>query len=597
MSISLSYSYLFVVDCSVSMARDDSTALKQTFRAIADSVRRLAIEELDHKIVFNIGIIFYNLHRGTQTFLKLKPPTASDVKRLIRLHSNNQFYEENIAPGEANPEYLISALGMAKAEITNLKSSTSVSRTTLILISDSDDPASQNPRILNVAKTVMSDLGDLRVFTTPLLLRRKDIDFSVDKFWNKLNYAPVDTPEGSGIAVQTIYEHDFSSNIDKALKNVSTPVSSRKGMLKFGAMELGIRFYPLCASRAGRIYGTPVASVNEQNNGINALSTEPQRSEYEFLGDTTGKIYDENCVKHGIYVGPKNKLKSEDTVSPLYIESNSKSDESSNNSWKLIIEVQKFIHYTTVIEKDLLFTITTNHSSLIRPTDEIIENSKSAFNILRKSLLKSRLVALVSLHQTNGSSVSGLTYAFDPTNPEGVAPLLEKLNDFGKSGSSLFHHGMVFVPLPFADDIRPIDTLVDDLDIDSKIDANLLSTDERNIDEDFQSIIRKLNMRRYNPNKFPSFRREKFKYILEHIALGLEIETSETADRKQSVCTIPDATLPRYSSIIKHTGAAFNRVARYYNVASIDTVESPKRARKSEPVDRPKRSFNNSSGL
>lgn len=518
-----SESFLFAIDCSASMDQGEPSLLSLVFQTVADSMRALAIHNRADTI--NLGLLFYNTTESNVTFKPLSLPTPLDVKKLIRLGERPQFRKDAVHCGQRSPEAFINMLNTAKAQVTGIHDR---SLFRLIIITNDDDPVDGSAKLLNIAQTSMSDLGDLRVLTLPVFL---DLDglFKPTKFWSKLTYMPANMTEfeyrAGSVTLSSEPAGDILSSLRRLIGGAMRQPHAYIGTLRLGAMDIGIRSSSIYPNRPVKLFPVKLAVYEKNGETI----TEVLANQYAFLDKDTGKVLKDSEVARA----------DENTETAV----DNYGDE--NN----VYEMLRFVPREVCVAAHLRCG-SSGVSKLLVPSNLRIEKSSRAFASLHRSMRQRNVGALMRLSRIHGPPVLGLLYAFDPSKPS-PGPAFDQKED------AYIACGMFFVPLPFSDDIRDLETKAA---TKSEIKAESKPGD---LESGLASVIQKMNIKHFNPEKFPSPMRAQNERVLECQVLGLDLQVDSD---ESGVYEMPDATTPRYGSMVKFLGNTVTSLAHNFHL-------------------------------
>ncbi|RPB23184.1 ATP-dependent DNA helicase ii, 70 kDa subunit family protein [Terfezia boudieri ATCC MYA-4762] len=470
-----------------------------------------AYEVLQQRIISNpkdmMGILLFGTqetkfpdggsYNNCYLLMDLDVPDAPSIKSLKNLIQDEDEFNKVITPSEA-PISMANVLFGAN-QIFTTKASNFQSRR-LFLITDNDNPHSDDRALKNSAITRARDLYDLGVSIDPFYISNPGKpEFDPTKFYEDIIYrAPggEDTDEDDTSAVHLKPTADGTLRLQEMISSIRTKATPKRALfttkLELGpGLEIGVKGYILY-KRQEKARSHYVYTGGEQPQIVKGDTTQ--------LSSDTARVVEKTEIKKAYKFGGETVLFSPEELKEI------------RNFGQPVIRIIGFKPASA-----LRFMDNVRPANFIYPTEAEFVGSTRVFAALHKKLLESDKI--------------GIAWFIARRNAAPVLVALYPSEEKVESKVQIHPPGIFLIQLPFANDIRqnpetPLvrapDTLVDCM----------------------RAIVKVLHMPRgYRPEKFSNPALQWHYRILQAIALDEEVP--EKAE---------DNTLPKYKLIRKYAG-------------------------------------------
>ncbi|QGA14593.1 hypothetical protein EYB26_002249 [Talaromyces marneffei] len=433
-------------------------------------------------------------------FTDLDVPDANDVKSLRALAEDDDEETEILKPSKERVS-MANVLFCANQIFTS-KASNFLSRR-LFIITDSDNPHSEDRTMRSAATVRAKDLYDLGVIIELFPISKPDHEFDRSKFYDDIVYktAPGD-PEASAFTAAGTQVPNASGDGISLLNSLLSSVNSRS-VPRRALFKIPLEFSPNF-----KISVTGYLIFKRQ---------EPSRSCYVWLGGE----------KPALAKGTTTQI-ADDTARTIEKTEIQKAYKFGGEQVSFTIEEQaKLRNFGDPVIRIIGFKprsslpiwASTKHPTFIYPNEDEFVGSTRVFAALHQKLLQDEKIGLVwFIPRKNATPVLAA-----------MLPGEEKLDD---NGVQFLPPGLWILPLPFADDIR------------QNPETNLVVAPEPLIDH-MRTVVQQLQLPKahYDPRKYPNPSLQWHYRILQ--ALALDEELPEQAE---------DKTIPKYKQIDKRAG-------------------------------------------
>ncbi|KAI1965982.1 ATP-dependent DNA helicase II subunit 1 [Ophidiomyces ophidiicola] len=514
---------LFAIEVSESMLTlsPNSTSKKAPPESPATAALKCAYHLMQQRIISNprdmIGVLLYGTKnskfynddehgRGSlpyphcYLFTDLDVPAASDVKELRALVEDEERAAEVLVQSE-EPVSMANVLFCANQIFTTKAPNFSSRR--LFIVTDNDNPHSQNKALRSAATVRAKDLYDLGVTIELFPISKPDSDFNMSKFYDDIIYRSSSTdpeaPDNSHMPSTTTSGADGISILNSLLSSINSKSVPRRALFSNVSLEIGPGF---------SISVTGFLIFKRQ---------EPARSCFVWLGDETPQIakgVTTQLADDSAREVEKWEIRKAYKFGGDHISFTQEEQSTLRNFGDPVIRVVGFRPMSS-----LPIWASTKHPTFIYPSEEGFVGSTRVFSALQQTLSKKEKYALVwFIPRKNAAPVMAA-----------MIPGIEKLDD---NGTQVMPPGMWVLPLPFADDIR------------QNPETHNIVAPETLIDK-MRAVIEmlKLPKARYDPLKYPNPSLQWHYRILQ--ALALDEDLPEIPE---------DKTIPKYKQIHKRVG-------------------------------------------
>lgn len=542
-------SVLYVVDARIPVLE---RCLDMVSRAIRDAAQQ--------SLYCDAGVVLYNVQgqpKKTKTLLSLGVPKIDDLKAFIRLASNATLLARTIEASEGE-DSLLNVLREVKSELNQLRFR---SMRRVVLITANSDPFRGDKQKLNVATNLTSDITNSPALINPIFVKYPE--FNVSTFWGSLHYLPpfykthftLFDPLTKFALDPVSPESLSSSNHSLVLSKSRRKHFVLRGRLQIRGLSIGVKGFNIVQPRARVPTARDVA-----------IFTSKTGSERRELLQTE--------LKHAIAAsGSEIELQSSQLNRAFKLSgSMNESDWTVNtseeewarlhhleNSEDTVLEVEYFAAASDLAQ---LQGAVIGHSNLLVPNDDRFENSLDAFAALHRSMVRKDVAAIIRIHypkHRKAPPVLGVAYAKNP-EPK-VFPDQKELLPTAASG-------LYFVPLPFSDDFRVVNSTFKG-ETDDELNAGCMK------------LVHKFRLPYgFDPYRFPHPRAAQFASILEHHTLSIPLETKDNKLVEQ-----PDPTKPRYEKIIKSARELLHHLAERYASSGKLSTSPPRKTKKRTHVE------------
>jgi len=494
---------------------EDGNQKKKRSRSKPMSAVRTALqcayEVLQQRIISNpndmMGILLFGTeatkfpdggsYKHCYLLMDLDVPDAPSIKALKNLIEDEDEFNKVITPSKESismPNVLFGANQIFTTKASNFQSRR------LFLITDNDNPHSDDRALKNSAITRARDLYDLGIRIDPFYISNPGKpEFDPTKFYEDIIYR---APGGEGIdeddtnAVHLKPTADGTLRLQEMISSIRTKATPKRALfttkLELGpGLEIGVKGYILY-KRQEKARSHYVYTGGEQPQIVKGETTR--------LASDTARVVEKAEIKKAYKFGGETVLFSPEEMKEI------------RNFGQPIIRIIGFKPASA-----LRFMDNVRPANFIYPSEAEFIGSTRVFAALHKKLLESDKI--------------GIAWFIARRN---AAPVLVALYPSeGKVEATVQAHppGIFLIQLPFANDIRQNPETTQVRAPDTLIDC-------------MRAIVKQLHMPRgYRPEKFPNPALQWHYRILQAIALDEEVP--EKAE---------DHTLPKYRLIRKHAG-------------------------------------------
>ncbi|KAJ5148652.1 hypothetical protein N7448_000230 [Penicillium atrosanguineum] len=514
---------LFAIDISSSMLKPRPSAdpKKPGEESPASAALKCAYHLMQQRIISNphdmIGILLY----GTESsqfydedgesadlsyphcylFTDLDIPSAEQVKELRSLAEDENVAREILKPSEERVS--MANMLFCANQIFTSKAPNFLSRR-LFIVSDDDNPHSDNKSIRSAATVRARDLYDLGVTIELFPISRPDHEFDTSKFYDDIIYKTSPSDGEAPAYLQpdtnaTTGKGDGISLLNTLLSSINSRSVPRRSLFSNVPLELGPN---LKISVSGYLL------LKRQ---------EPARSCYVWLGGETPQI-----VK-----GITTQM-ADDTAQAVEKDDIRKAYKFGGEQVAFTIEEQQALrNFGDPVIRIIGFKPLTalpiwanvKHPSFIYPSEEDYIGSTRVFSALHQKLLKDEKMALVWFIPRKNST---------PT----LSAMIAGAEKIDENGVQKVPPGMWIIPLPYADDVR-------------KNPESTMNVAPEPLIDTMRAVIQQLQLPKavYDPTKYPNPSLQWHYRILQ--ALALDEDHPGTPE---------DKTKPRYRQIDKRAG-------------------------------------------
>ncbi|OJJ48249.1 hypothetical protein ASPZODRAFT_14397 [Penicilliopsis zonata CBS 506.65] len=515
---------LFAIEVSESMLtpRVSSDPKKTAKESPTTAALKCAYHLMQQRIISNprdmIGVLLYGTEaskfygedessRGDLSyphcylFTDLDVPAAEDVKKLRSLVEEEEKAQEILVASKEKVS-MANVLFCANQIFTS-KASNFLSRR-LFIVSDNDDPHSDNKAQRSAATVRARDLYDLGVTIELFPISRSDHEFDTSRFYDDIIYksSPTDADAPAYLQpdtkVATATDNGISL-LNSLLSSINSRSVPRRALFSNVPLEIGPNFK---------------ISINGY---LMFKRQEPARSCYVWLGgetpqiakgvttqiaDDTARTVEKWEIRKAYKFGGEQVTFTADEQQVL------------RTFGDPVIRIIGFKPLSA-----LPFWANVKHPTFIYPTEEDFVGSTRVFSALQQKLAKDQKLALVwFIPRRNAAPV--------------LAAMLAGVEKVDENGVQKFPPGMWLIPLPFADDVR------------QNPDTTLTVAPEPLIDQ-MRAVVQQLQLPKavYEPQKYPNPSLQWHYRILQ--ALALDEDLPEQPE---------DKTVPKYRQIDKRAG-------------------------------------------
>ncbi|BDD58646.1 ATP-dependent DNA helicase II subunit 1 [Monascus purpureus] len=515
---------LFAIEVSDSMLalRPSSDPKKTIVESPTTAALKCAYHLMQQRIISNphdmIGVLLYGTQaskfydedentRGNLSYphcylvTDLDVPSAQDVKNLRSLAEGEEEARDILAASEEHVS-MANVLFCAN-QIFSSKAPNFLSRR-LFIVTDNDDPYSDDKALRAAATVRAKDLYDLGVIIELFPISRPDHEFDASKFYNDIIYkaSPIDADAPAYLQLEAKTRPsagDGISLLNSLLSNVNSRSIPRRALFSNVPLEIGPGF---------KISVTGFLLFKRQ---------EPARSCYIWLGGEKPQI------AKGVTT-----LVADDTARTVEKWEIRKAYKFGGEQVSFTTEEQQALRKfeNPVIRiigfkplSALPFWANVKHPTFIYPSETDCVGSTRVFSALYQKLLKDEKIALVwFVPRKNAAPIIGA--------------MIAGTEHVDENGVQKIPQGMWIIPLPFADDVR------------QNPETTLNVAPEPLIDR-MRVVIQQLQLPKaqYDPLKYPNPSLQWHYRILQ--ALALDEDLPEKPE---------DKTVPKYRQIDKRAG-------------------------------------------
>ncbi|KAG0005266.1 X-ray repair cross-complementing protein 6 [Modicella reniformis] len=510
-------SILFVIDCSPAMLKPSEDGETPFYTAIkcAMTVQLNKIISSDSDLV---GIVLYGTEKSKnpnnfQHIYVLQDLETPDVNKIQQLEAiddtsctaASETINFNDEFGTSNGKY---TLGEIFWTATNMfgTSAQRVGSKRLFLFTNEDDPHAEDISLRSASKVRAKDLQEFGIKIELFDIDKPGEEFNRRTFYKDILIDGIDDDDEEGVPSE-----NTSAKLDELLQRVQRKEVKKRSMfnipLKLApGLEIGVKGYNLVLTQTKGLHrnvytlGEAVREVQTVTKWICADTT-------QYLSSADLKYYWEfGGVK---VVFTKEEVAAMKTFGPPGL---------ALIGFKPRSVVK--MHYNI------------NHAMFLYPDEKSYEGSTRAFSSLLKAMSEMDKVAICSFTQRVGYS----------TRLVALVPQMEVVGSNGQEQPP----GLQLIPLPWADDIRPLPIETDYTPPTELIDAA-------------KAIISKLNMKKgFHPDNYENPSLQKHYKVLQATALN------------QRDTDIDDKTLPKTEQMHGRAGAY---IQQFKDIAG--TVELP----------------------
>ncbi|OTB06234.1 hypothetical protein M426DRAFT_318980 [Hypoxylon sp. CI-4A] len=507
---------IFAIDVSKSMLQppppsDDKKADKDppVYAAL-----KCAYQVMQQRIISNpkdmMGIILFGTektkyrdeqnvpYRHCYVYTDLDIPAAEDVRNLKSLVEEGEDADEVLIPSNEGAE--MSNLFYLTNNLLTTKAPNFGSRR-LFIITDNDNPHSDNKKLKENAATRAKDLYDLGVNIELFAITRDEEKFDFSRFYDDIIYRDPAIEEAHPGKVSTLKSGSGLTLLNSLISNINAKQTPKRAYFSNMPLELG-----------------PGLQISVKGYNI-IQKQEPARSCYVWLDDEKAQIAvgeTARIAEDSARTVQAGEVKKAYKFGGEYVYFSEEEQKSIKQFGGPIIRIIGFKD-----RSQLSFWASVKKSIFIFPSEDGYVGSSRVFTALWQKLLNSRKIGIAwHIARTNA-------------NPQLVAIIPSKAQSDRKSGIDLMPAGMWLYPIPFADDMR-----------ETPDQTGLVRTTDQLTDK-MNKIIGNLQLpaATYNPSKYPNPALQWHYKILQ--ALALEEEVPEKPD---------DATLPKFKAIHNRCG-------------------------------------------
>ncbi|KAI5867024.1 ku70 protein [Durotheca rogersii] len=507
---------IFAIDVSKSMLQlppesDDRKADKDP---PAYAALKCAYQVMQQRIISSpkdmMGIILFGTektkYRDDQkspyphcyVYTDLDIPAAEDVKDLKLLVEEGEGADELLVP--SSEEVQMSNLLFLANILLTTKAPNFGSRR-LFIITDNDDPHSDNKQLKENAACRAKDLYDLGVTIELFAIARGDKTFDFSKFYDDIIYRDPAVEEAQLGRVSTSKSGDGLTLLNSLISNINSRQTPKRAYFSNMSFELGPGFQ---------------ISVK----GYNVIQKQtPARSCYIWLDDERAQIavgetaHVAEDSARAVQVGEVKKAYKFGGEYVYFSEEGRKSIKQFGGPVIRVIGFKDRSH--------LAFWASIKKSTFIFPSEEGYVGSTRVYAALWQKLLRSKKIGIAwHVARANG-------------NPILVAIIPSEAQSDHKSGADFVPAGLWLYPIPYADDVR-----------EGPEKGNVIRTTGELTDR-MNKIVGQLQLpgATYNPFKYPNPALQWHYKILQALALDEEVPTRPH-----------DATTPKYKAIHNRCG-------------------------------------------
>ncbi|CAB4399969.1 unnamed protein product [Rhizophagus irregularis] len=502
---------LFVIDASSSMLRANQSdeATEIPFR----SAVQCASEVMTSKLISDtttdlIGVVFMGTQKSSNTLQKehiyvlhsLDSPDIQRVKELNYIASGDVDFDNEY--GSTNDEYPIGDVFWVCSELFNKETSKTLKTKRIFLITDQDNPHVSNSVLYSTAITRARDLTESGIQINLFSLNKPDHPFDFNAFYSEIIHSD---------ELDEIPHYSAQKNFDSLISQIMAKESPRRSLFSipfrlFGGDEgipeltIGVKGYAMIIEKK-----KPAPRMIHMRSETTRLAE--SRTKYVCM-DTVQELMPDD-IKYCYEYGGEKIAFTKAEVAELR--------RFGQKGLNLIgfkpSNAAKF-HYNV------------EHALFLYPDEGQFEGSRRTFAALHKKMLEMSKVAICYLVKRDNSLPSFVV----------LEAQAEKLDEDKRQ---IFPPGFNMIPLPFADDIRPLPPH-----------AEITPAPDEMIDI-LKPIVDKLHMKGgFDPNKFNNPELGRFYDVLQALAFDKEVPLG-----------VEDLTNPKYTTINKRVGSiieAFN---------------------------------------
>ncbi|KAI9810134.1 MAG: ATP-dependent DNA helicase II subunit 1 [Pycnora praestabilis] len=430
----------------------------------------------------------------------LDVPAADDVRALKRLVEDEEETQKLLIPSKESVA-MANVLFCANQIFTTKAPNFSSRR--LFIVTDNDDPHSDEKALRSAAAVRAKDLYDLGVIIELFPISRLDHAFDRAKFYDDIiyRYSPTDpdAPAPTSGASNPSSTGDGISLLASLLSSINSKAVARRALFS----NLPLEIVPgLKISVKGFILfkrQTPARSCYVWLNGEKAQIARGVTTKIaEDTARTVEKVEMRKAYKFG---GEQISFTAEET-SAL------------RNFGEPVIRIIGFKPLAILPSWASL-----KQSTFVYPSEEDYVGSTRVFSALQQKLLKDEKIGVAwFIARRNAAPV--------------IAAIIPGAEKIGDSGEQIMPPGMWLVPIPYADDIR------------QNPETTMVQASDTLVDM-MRTVVQQLQLPKaqYNPEKYPNPALQWHYRILQ--AMALEEDLPEHPE---------DKTIPKYKQIDKRAG-------------------------------------------
>ncbi|KAI1376233.1 hypothetical protein F4677DRAFT_454504 [Hypoxylon crocopeplum] len=425
-------------------------------------------------------------------------PAAEDVKNLKSLVEEGEDADEILVPSSDGVE--MSILFFLANNLLTTKAPNFGSRR-LFIITDNDDPHSDNKLLKENAARRAKDLYDLGVTIELFAITRDDEKFDFSKFYDDIIYRDPAVEEAHPGRVSTSKSGSGLTLLNSLISNINSKETPKRSYFSNMSLELGPG---LQISVKGYNIVQKQAAGRSCYVWLDGEKAQIAVGETARIAEDSARTVQTSEVKKAYKFGSEYVYFSEDEQKSI------------KQFGGPIIRIIGFKD-----RSQLGFWASIKKSTFIFPSEEGYVGSSRVFTALWQKLLKSKKIGLAwHIARANG-------------NPQLVAIIPSKARSDHKSGIDFIPAGLWLYPVPFADDVR-----------EGPDQAKLIRTTDQLTDK-MKKIVGNLQLPTgtYNPSKYPNPALQWHYKILQALALEEEVPNKPN-----------DATIPKYKVIHNRCG-------------------------------------------
>lgn len=508
---------LFAIDISDSMLKkpEDSTGKKEDTDSPALAALKCAYQLMQQRIISNpndmMGILLFGTEQSkfseeeSMTYPNcyilsdLDVPAAADVKRLRNLVEEEQEASNLLVPSKSDVS-LGNVLFCANRIFTTRAPNFSSRR--LFLVTDNDQPHTEDKQLRSAAAVRAKDLYDLGVIIELFPIARPDTGFDRSRFYDDIVYRNIpndpEAPAPISHAARASKSGDGISLLQSLLSSISSKAAPRRALFSLPfeigpGLKIGIKGYILI-KRQEVVRSCYIWTGGEKLQiAVGATSQ---------LAEDSARKIEKVEIKRAFTFGGEKIIFTDEELKKV------------RHLGDPLLRVIGFKPLSM-----LPIWASYRASMFVYPDDADFIGSTRTFSALQQNMLKKEKFALCwFIPRRNATPVLAA-----------AIPGAEKLDD---EGNQITPPGLWLVPLPTADDIR------------QNPDTELVRAPDSLVDL-MRVVVQQLMLPKqvYDPKKYPNPHLQWFYRVLQSLALDEDLP--EQAE---------DKTVPRYRQIAKRAG-------------------------------------------